>query len=72
REDVLPFLGPTLTETFSAINPEKVDEMIAAYREFNIRNHDLLVKEFAGVYETVRTLKNSGVKIGIVTTKVLK
>ena len=72
REDVLPFLGPTLTETFAAINPEKVDEMIATYREFNIRNHDLLVKEFDGVYETVHTLKNSGVKIGIVTTKVLR
>lgn len=72
REDVLPFLGPTLTETFAAINPEKVDEMIATYRAFNIHNHDLLVKEFDGVYETVRKLKASGVKIGIVTTKVLK
>ncbi|MBY0123406.1 pyrophosphatase PpaX [Bacillus sp. S/N-304-OC-R1] len=72
REDVIPFLGPTLRETFESINPEKVEEMIVAYREFNIGNHDLLVKEFPGVFETVKTLKESGYKIGIVTTKMLK
>lgn len=72
REDILPFMGPTLRETFEVINPEKVDEMIEMYREFNIRNHDLLVKEFSGVFETVEQLKQAGFKIGIVTTKVLK
>ncbi|WP_026583529.1 pyrophosphatase PpaX [Bacillus sp. J33] len=70
REDVLPFMGPTLHETFESINPEKVEEMIAVYREYNIKNHDVLVKEFEGVFETVRTLKESGYKLGIVTTKV--
>ena len=72
RDDVLPFMGPTLRETFESINPEKVDEMIERYREFNISNHDLLVKEFPGVFETVQQLKQAGFKIGIVTTKVLK
>lgn len=72
REDVLPFMGPTLRETFETINLEKAEEMIEAYREFNISNHDLLVKEFPGVFETVRTLKEEGYKIGIVTTKVMK
>lgn len=72
RNDVLPFMGPTLRETFESINPEKVDEMIEVYREFNIRNHDLLVKEFPGVFETIQALKNAGFKIGIVTTKVLR
>lgn len=70
REDILPFMGPTLRETFEAINPEKVDEMIETYREYNIRNHDLLVKEFPGVFETVQQLKQKGFKIGVVTTKV--
>ncbi|KQL21284.1 pyrophosphatase PpaX [Cytobacillus solani] len=71
REDVIPFLGPTLTETFESIAPEKVEEMIKVYREFNLGNHDLLVKEFDGVFETIRSLKEAGFKIGIVTTKVL-
>lgn len=38
REDVLPFMGPTLHETFESINPEKVEEMISVYREYNIKN----------------------------------
>ncbi|WP_053368203.1 pyrophosphatase PpaX [Bacillus sp. FJAT-27245] len=69
RDDVLPFMGPTLRETFGAINPEIVEDMVAIYRTFNRANHDLLVKEFTGVFETVRTLKEGGYKIGIVTTK---
>jgi pyrophosphatase PpaX len=69
REDVLPFLGPTLHETFGAIDPERVEEMVVDYRTYNLANHDLLVKEFAGVFETVQTLKEKGYKIAIVTTK---
>jgi pyrophosphatase PpaX len=69
REDVLPFMGPTLRESFESVDAEQVDDMIATYRAFNISNHDLLVKEFNGVYETVRTLKENGYKLGIVTTK---
>jgi pyrophosphatase PpaX len=71
RDDVLPFLGPTLHETFASVDPEKVEEMIVTYRAFNISNHDMLVTEFNGVYETVRTLKENGYKLGIVTTKVM-
>lgn len=69
REDVLPFMGPTLHEAFSTIDPDRVEEMILEYRTFNIANHDALVKEFAGVLETVGTLKEKGYKLGIVTTK---
>ncbi|MCD7035888.1 pyrophosphatase PpaX [Metabacillus sp. GX 13764] len=71
REDVLPFMGPTLHETFSEMNPEKTEEMIKVYRKFNHEQHDRLVKEFDTVFETVRTLKENGFKLGIVTTKIL-
>jgi pyrophosphatase PpaX len=69
REDVLPFMGPTLVETFGSMNPDNIEEMIKTYRTFNISNHDLLVKEFEGVKETVIALKEKGYKIGIVTSK---
>lgn len=69
REDVLPFMGPTLTEVFGKMNPDQAEEMISEYRRFNLANHDLLVKEFVGVVETVDTLKKKGYKMGIVTTK---
>ncbi|RSD25132.1 pyrophosphatase PpaX [Mesobacillus subterraneus] len=69
REDVLPFLGPSLKETFEAMDAEGYEEMIKTYRTYNLANHDLLVKSFEGVYETVRTLKENGFHLGIVTTK---
>jgi pyrophosphatase PpaX len=69
REDVLPFLGPTLHEVFGNMDPDRVEEMVSEYRAFNIANHDDLVKEFVGVKETVQTLKERGYKMGIVTTK---
>lgn len=69
REDVLPFMGPTLEEAFTTVDPDRVEEMILEYRTFNIANHDALVKEFEGVAETVHTLKEKGYKLGIVTTK---
>lgn len=69
REDVLPFIGPSLSETFSSIDPALVKEMIQEYRTFNIAHHDDLVEEFEGVNETIATLKEKGFKLAIVTTK---
>ncbi|MDG4657160.1 pyrophosphatase PpaX [Ectobacillus antri] len=69
REDVLPFIGPSLTETFSALDPERTEEMIACYRAYNHANHDALVEEYETVYETVEALHKQGYKLGIVTTK---
>lgn len=69
REDVLPFLGPTLRETFEPMDPTKVDEMIATYRKYNLAHHDTFVTEFPTVLETVKILKERGYKVGIVTTK---
>src|SRR5438067_1778555 len=60
RNDVLPFMGPTLEDVFMGINEEKAEEMIAIYRKYNIEQHDLLVKEFDGVFETIRTLHENG------------
>lgn len=69
REDVLPFIGPSLHEVFSTMDPDRVEEMILEYRTYNLANHDLLTKEFPGVLDTVQTLKEKGYKLGIVTTK---
>ena len=71
RGDVLPFMGPSLDETFGSIDPDRVEEMIREYRTYNTANHDLLVKEFIGVNQTIEILKEKGFKLGIVTTKLL-
>ena len=69
REDVLPFLGPTLHEVFGEMDPDRVEEMVLDYRTYNLANHDTLEKEFVGVMETIETLKKKGYKLAIVTTK---
>ncbi|MCM3711984.1 pyrophosphatase PpaX [Sporosarcina luteola] len=69
REDILPFLGPTLKETFDSIDPENSERLIAEYRTWNIANHDAFASEFDGVSETLRQLKSSGYKMAIVSTK---
>lgn len=69
RKDILPFLGPSLNETFSLIDPKRTDQFIGEYREWNINHHDELSHEFDGVSETLRQLKDEGYKIAIVSTK---
>ena len=69
KEEIIAFNGPPLIDTFTAIDPERAEELTAFYRKHNLANHDALVTEFDGVYETVRALKESGYKLAIVTTK---
>lgn len=70
REDCIKFIGPSLREAFESVLPEKAEEMMAYYRKFNVEKHDELIKEFDGVFETVKTLHEKGYKLAIVTTKI--
>jgi pyrophosphatase PpaX len=70
REDFIAFIGPPLYDSFATINEEKVEEMMDVYRAHNHEYHDTLVKEFTGVYETIKLLHEKGYKLGIVTSKI--
>lgn len=72
REDVLQYMGPTLTQTFGELNPDKIVEMIEDYRNFNISKHDNMVCAFDGVVDTLKALKEEGYKLAIVTSKLRK
>lgn len=69
RKDIYPFLGPTLADTFNLVDEKNAEQLIAEYRAWNIANHDALSKEFEGVSQTLRTLKDAGYKMAIVSTK---
>ncbi|WP_142828826.1 pyrophosphatase PpaX [Planococcus soli] len=69
REDALHFIGPSLEQTFTAIDPERVEELTVQYRSLNRIMHDELVEEYDGVAETLRLLKAQGLKMAIVSTK---
>ena len=69
REDTLHFIGPSLKQTFDAIDPGRTEELIEEYRKLNKIMHDELVSDYDGVPETLRLLKARGLKMAIVSTK---
>jgi pyrophosphatase PpaX len=48
---------------------DEMARMIATYREWNLANHDAMVRAFPGAPETVRNLKAGGAQVAIVTSK---
>ena len=70
-DDLDSFFGPTLYQTFSRFSEDKdeIEEMVKYYREYNIANHDQLVRAFPGTYDTLETLHKRGFKIGVVSSK---
>lgn len=69
RSNILPFLGPPLVDAFSTVDPQRAEEFIVEYRNWNIERHDELAIEFDGVSETLKQLKAAGMKMAIVSTK---
>lgn len=69
REAVIPFLGPSLEDTFSSVDSTQMDELTASYKAWNEKMHDEMVVGFEGVAETLHLLKEKGYKLAIVSTK---
>jgi pyrophosphatase PpaX len=60
--------GPGLTAQMHALDPERVDELVAAYREHNEPLHEEL-EAFWEVVEVLPRLRSEGRRLGIVTAK---
>ena len=43
--------------------------MVQTYRTYNLTHHDALVKPYEGVVDEIRRLKDSGKRLGVVTSK---
>ena len=50
-------------------DPAEIEQMIATYREHNLAHHDRMVTAYPGALDTLRRLKESGIRLGIVTSK---
>ncbi|MHB0885151.1 MAG: pyrophosphatase PpaX [Bacillota bacterium] len=68
--EVLPRLGEPLVVTMGELCPDRVDELINAYRQFNLAEHDRLVRLVPGVPDTLQALKNRGLRLAVVSSKV--
>lgn len=49
--------------------PERADELIAAYRQYNLSEHDRLTRMFPGVRETLEDLRRLGLQLAVVSSK---
>lgn len=68
-ESVRKFNGPSLQTTYQLLDPEKSEEMIAKYRDYNAVYHDQMIRLFEGVEENLRLLKEKGIRLAVVSTK---
>ncbi len=71
EDEIDAFFGPTLEQSFSkyTADKEEIDEMIKTYRDYNWANHDVMVKAFPRAKETLKALKNNGLKTAVVSSK---
>ena len=71
RDEYIKFIGPTLYESFGWYVDDKdyVDFLVKEYRKKNIELHDSYVKPFDGAYELLKSLKNEGYQLGVVSSK---
>jgi pyrophosphatase PpaX len=60
--------GQGLATQMRALDPERVDELVEAYRQHNDPLHETL-EAFAGIVEVVPRLRAQGRRLGIVTAK---
>lgn len=69
--DYIPFIGPTLHQSLSNYtkNKEQIDYLIAVYRKKNLEIHDAMVTPFDGAERLLKTLKDKGYKLGVVSSK---
>ena len=70
-EELESFFGPTLYQSFSRYSEDEneIEEMIKTYREYNIPNHDSMVKAFPNAKELLKRLHKKGYKVGVVSSK---
>src|SRR5258706_12006194 len=73
RDVWLKGLGTPLWDQLHSFvdDQDEVQARIATYREYNMANHDTMVRQYARVLEVIRSLKAAGHQLGVVTRKIL-
>ncbi len=70
-EEWLRGVGTPLSSQFADWRHDEdlLERLIATYREYNLANHDRMVRVYPGVVEAVREIKARGRRTGLVTSK---
>ncbi len=62
-------IGTPLLVQMRTIDAPRADELVTAYRAFNHRMHDELLRPYAGLLELCELLRADGATLGVVTSK---
>jgi len=62
-------VGRPLAEHMRELDAERADDLVAVYREHNLRRHADLLRPYPGIAEMLAGLRERRVRIGIVTSK---
>lgn len=65
---VRPFVGRTLDDVFAELGLP-VDQMLTAYRGFNLAHLEELQRDYPGIPELLDALRSAGAVLGVVTSK---
>lgn len=68
-EEIVKLFGEPLKKSMEKYGKENVDKLIDIFHEYNESNHDELTESFQGVEDTLKRLKENGIKLAIVTSK---
>lgn len=63
------WIGHTLIDTFGQRYPARADELVTAYRAWNLAHHDELIRPVDGIPEVLDGLLAAGSRIGVVSSK---
>lgn len=63
------WIGRTLVSTFRDVDPDRADELVEAYLDFNLEQMPHLVQPFEGVAELLADLRTAGLVVGVATSK---
>jgi len=70
QAEIVQYFGLTLRESMEHYTtPERVEELCAVYRAYNLANHDALIRPITGVEKMLLALQQRRIKIAVVTSK---
>ena len=69
RDDILSQVGRPLVEQARDIDPTRAEEIFSTYQRLYEKNHPRLAREFPGIREALKSLKERGYLMALVTSK---
>lgn len=69
REELMANVGQPLPRQMEAFSPDRVDELLEAYRTYNDAKHEKYIRSYPHIPEALERLRGAGIQVGVVTSK---